>query len=380
MHSHESGAAIQSVWWRRPLEALFPDKLFDGQFQNPETQQVFDFDDRVMVDPDPFDFIAKNIVYYPPSDHQNLHTIFIPGLGQTAATSSQRSRRYAERLMTGIANLNNGSYLKQNPILAKVNPLLDWVDAGVHRLGLSGSPVIQNCARLILHSIHHHRAIHFSADSHGTILLGRALKVAKRTFIANYSSGADIKNYRELEQHWESLSNAFITVVTFGNGYRSWVKGPKYIMIFIDEDPLTLTAGIRPDNISPSLYYAPQVVVCAGDPLSSIVGFPGDPSDVEQRKDIQFLVFESMFKPEDFEAHNMMYTVELLRQSFIKNNLNIGDFTALYHSLRQGTFQSITATEAKSPTFPWPSDMAAYTWNPTSAFPKSIESPISIRS
>ena len=26
--------AIRSRWWRRPLEALFSDKVFDGQFQN----------------------------------------------------------------------------------------------------------------------------------------------------------------------------------------------------------------------------------------------------------------------------------------------------------------------------------------------------------
>ena len=128
MHSQESAQAIQSAWWRRPLEALFPDKTFDGQFQNPKTQQVFDFDDRVMVDPDPFGFIENHVAYYPSGDNRNVFTIFIPGLGQTAATSSKRSRRYAERLMTGIANLNNGSYIKRNPILTRVNPLLDRGD------------------------------------------------------------------------------------------------------------------------------------------------------------------------------------------------------------------------------------------------------------
>ncbi|NET51686.1 MAG: hypothetical protein F6K09_24150, partial [Merismopedia sp. SIO2A8] len=85
-----------------------------------------------------------------------------------------------------------------------------------------------------------------------------------------------------------------------------------------------------------------------------------------------FIVFESIFESGDFEAHNMMYTIELLRQSFIKNNLRIGDFVALYHALSQGTFELVTATEAKAETFPWPNDMEAYTWNATGAFAKVL--------
>ncbi|MEM9214933.1 MAG: hypothetical protein AAGD25_11370 [Cyanobacteria bacterium P01_F01_bin.150] len=372
MYSRESEQAIQSVWWRRPLEALFPDKTFDGQFQNPKTQQVFDFDDRVMVNPNPLGFIESHITYYPPSDNRNLFTIFIPGLGQTEATSSKRSRRYAERLLTGIANLNNGSYIKRNPILTKVNPLMDWIEATVHRLDLSGSPVIGNCARLILYGINHRQVINFATDSHGTILLGRGLQAARRRFILGHASRWNAKEYQYWEQRWEELSNQFINVVTFGNGYRIWVKGPKYIMIFIDGDPLACTVGINPDNVQPRQVDDSRVVVCSGDPLTTTKGMGPDLISRAKRNDIQFLVFESIFEPGNFEAHNMMYTIELLRQSFVKNNLPIGDFVGLYHALRQGSFEAVTAAEAMAENFPWPDDMADYTWNATGAFSKIL--------
>ena len=347
MHNRETEQekeyAIHSSWWRRPLEALFHDKTFDGQFQNPGTEQVFDFDDLVIVDPDPFGFIEKNIVYYPPGDERELYTIFIPGLGQTKATSSKRSRRYAERLLTGIANLNNASYLKQNPIFTKINPLLDWIDATIHRLGLSGSPVIDNCARLILYGINHNQVINFSADSHGTILLGRGLRAAKQKFILSHTFFLNFKGRRHWEERWEELSHQLINVFAFGNGYQAWVKGPKYIMVLITGDPLASTVGIRSEN-----------------------------TQELKHSDIQFLVFEPIFEPGDFEAHNMMYTIELLRQSFIKNNLKVGDFLALYQALSQGTFKLVTATEAKAETFPWPKDMEEYTWHATGAFSKIL--------
>ncbi len=347
MHSQETEQetehAIYSSWWRRPLEVLFPDKTFDGQFQNPETEQVFDFDDLVMVAPDPFGFIEKNIVYYPSGDERELYTIFIPGLGQTKATSSKRSRRYAERLLTGIANLNNASYLKQNPIFTKINPLLDWIDATIHRLGLSGSPLIDNCARLILYAINHNQVINFSADSHGTILLGRGLCAAKQKFIQSHTFFLNFKGRRYWEKRWEELSHQLINVFAFGNGYQRWIKGPKYIMVFITGDPLASTVGIR-------LEKAQQL----------------------KRSDIQFLVFEPIFEAGDFEAHNMMYTIELLRQSFIKNNLKIGDFVGLYQALSQGNFKLVTVAEAKEETFPWPKDMEEYTWHAKGAFSKIL--------
>ena len=340
----EKEQAIQSPWWRRPLEALFPDKTFDGQFQNPETEQVFDFDDLVMVQPDPLEFIEKNIVYYPPGDEKELSTIFISGLGQTNATSSQRSCRYAERLLTGIANLNNASYLKQNPIFTKINPFLDWIDAAIHRLGLSGSPVIDNCARLILHGITHKQVINFSADSHGTILFGRGLRAAKKKFILSNTSFFNFKGRQHWEERWEELSHQLINVFAFGNGYKAWVKGPKYIMVFI-----------------------------TGDPLASRVGITPEKAQKLQRSDIQFLAFDPIFESGDFEAHNMMYTIELLRQSFIKNNLKVGDFAGLYQGLSQGNFKLVTAAEAHAETFPWPKDMKKYTWDPEGSSSKILD-------
>jgi len=347
--TQEKRRAIRSRWWRRPLEALFSDKVFDGQFQNPGTEQVFDFDDLVMVEPDPFAFIENNIVHYPSGDKQPLYTIFIPGLEKTEEISSKRSRRYAARLCTGIANLNNATYLKQDPILKRINPFLDWIDVAIHRLGLSGSPVIDNCARLILEGIHHNQVINFSANSHGTILLGRGLRTAKKKFILSRTSFFNFKGRRFWENCWEECTHQLINVFAFGNCYRAWVKGPKYIMISISGDHLTSKFGIEPKHIKKN---SQQGIL--RDILWGILRGASP--------HIQFLIFEPIFKSGDSEAHNIMYTIELLQQSFIKNNLRVGDFTALYQALSQGTLTLVAADEAKEKTFPWPKDMKEYSY------------------
>ncbi|MEM9946228.1 MAG: hypothetical protein AAF810_09215 [Cyanobacteria bacterium P01_D01_bin.36] len=344
--AQEKRRAIRSRWWRRPLEALFSDKVFDGQFQNPGTEQVFDFDDLVILEPNPFTFIENNIVYYPPGNEQASYTIFIPGLEKTEATSSKRSRRYAARLCTGIANLNNATYLKQNPILKRINPFMDWIDAALHRLGLSGSPVIDNCARLVLVAIHRNQAINFSANSHGTILLGRGLRTAKKQFILSHTSFLNFKRRRYWEKRWNAIAHQFINVFAFGNCYRAWVKGPKYIMVSISGDHLTSKIGIEPKHVRK-------------DSQKSILK--------SVSHNIQFLIFDSIFEPGEAEAHNIMYTIELLRQSFIKNNLRVGDFAALYQALSQGRLKLVTAAEAKSKTFPWPKDIEAYSYSATNS-------------
>ncbi|MGK7888773.1 MAG: hypothetical protein AB4042_05520 [Leptolyngbyaceae cyanobacterium] len=364
--------SIQSAWWRRPLETLFPDKIFDGQFQNPKTGELFDFDDLVMQQPDPLAFIAQHVTYYPPDDQGHLQAIFVSGLGQTEAIASKRSRRYAERLSTGIANLNNGSYIKKNPILASINSLLDWVNAVLDYLSLSGSPVIENCAQLILHGINHQQTVNLASDSHGTILLGRALKVAKKRFIQQQTSFLNVKDRQSSTKQWEELSHQFINILAFGNGYRTWVKGPKYIMVFMAGDPLAVTVGLTPNYLQSRQYHNSQYIIAAGDPLVATIGLNQDNLQQPDRSDIQFLIFESIFATGDFEAHNMMYTIELLRQSFIKNGLEVGDFVGLYQALKQGTFQLVTASEAKADSFPWPQDMDEYTWNATGAFAKLL--------
>jgi hypothetical protein len=62
-----------------------------------------------------------------------------------------------------------------------------------------------------------------------------------------------------------------------------------------------------------------------------------------------------------------MFTNELLRQTFIKNQLEIGHFWGLYNKLTQGTLEIATADEV-----PWSSDIKDFTWDPDSL--KSIPS------
>ncbi|MFH7024591.1 MAG: hypothetical protein ACHBN1_04130 [Heteroscytonema crispum UTEX LB 1556] len=331
MKSLDKAKQILSNWWRWPVETLFPDKKFDGQLQNPGSEQIFDFD-SVITSLNPIAKIAKEIVYYPENDKRELFAIFISGLGQRASESSKRSRRYARTLLTGIANMNNSSFLKQRPLVAFINRYLDWINAALDRVGLSGSPVIENTASLINYAINNDIILNFSGDSLGTILLARAIRRAKRKFISRRALMFDFAARRIQERKWEQRTLSLINVFAFGNGYRKWVKGPNYIMVYIEGDTLTKKFGITPQK-----------------------------AIKQKRDDIKFLIFPRLFPEGSFEAHNMMFTIELLRQTFQKNHIEIGDFIGLYNKLNSSTLEIATPDEVS-----WPSDMKDYTWNPDS--------------
>ena len=319
---------VESNPQRWLLEILFPDKEFDGQFQNPGTEEIFDFDDVIAME-SPVAFISQEIAYYPEGDDCELFAVFISGLGQPEEISSKRSRRYAETLRTGVANMNNSSFLKQNPLFGFINKYLDWIDAAIHRIGLAGSPAIENTAILIVHAIENDKNLNFSGDSHGTILLARAINLAKRKFICKHTDFWNFKARKIQETKWENRTAQLMNIFAFGNGFQTWAKGPKYIMVSIEGDVVPERFGINPEK--------------------AIEG---------GREDIQFITFERMFPEGSFEAHNMMFTTELLRQTFIKNNIVIGDFVDLYFQLKAGTLKLATAQEVS-----WPDDMEEYVWN-----------------
>ncbi|MBW4667791.1 MAG: hypothetical protein KME60_10230 [Cyanomargarita calcarea GSE-NOS-MK-12-04C] len=331
MKSLDKTKKIVSPWWRWPLEVLYPDKKFDGQLQNPGSEEVFDFD-SVMASVNPIAAIATDIAYYPLNDSRELFAIFVSGLGQREKESSRRSRRYAVTLETGIANMNNASFLKQNPIIGFINRYLDWINATLDYLGLSGSPIIENAASLITYAVNNSITLNLSGDSLGTILLARAIRRAKRKFIYAHTSIFDLTAQRIEEQKWEQRTSNLINVFAFGNGYKKWVKGPNYIMVYIQGDPLAEKFGITP-----------RIAI------------------KQKRDDIKFLIFPRLFPKGSFEAHNMMFTTELLRQTFKKNQIGVGDFARLHKKLNSNTLEIATPEEVS-----WPSDMKDYTWNPDS--------------
>ncbi|MGH8002452.1 MAG: hypothetical protein ACREPR_24245 [Brasilonema sp.] len=337
MTRSDKAKQIVSPWWRWPLEALFPDKKFDGQLQNPGNEQVFDFD-LVMASVNPITTIASEIAYYPENDKRELFAIFVSGLGQSESESSRRSRRYATTLLTGVANMNNSTYLKQHPIIAFINRYLDWINAVLDYVSLSGSPVIENAATLMTYAVNNSITLNLSGDSLGTILLGRAIRLAKINFISGRARVFDFGQRRIQEKKWEQRTSQFINVFTFGNGYRKWVRGPNYIMVSIQGDPLPEKFGMTPRR-----------------------------AIKQKRDDIKFLIFPRLFPKGSFESHNMMFTIELLRQTFEKNQIEVGDFAGLYNKLNSSTLEIATPDEVS-----WPSDMKDYTWNQDSL--KSIPS------
>ena len=134
--------------------------------------------------------------------------------------------------------------------------------------------------------------MNLSGDSHGTILLPRAINRAKRKFIVRRAAIWDCKGGRRGKWKWQKYSNQLIKVLNFGNGYQKWVKGPKYIILAMKGDPFLYSFGITPEEAAK-----------------------------KGKDDIKFLIFPRMFPEGSFEAHNMMFTTELLRRTFQKNGL-----------------------------------------------------------
>ena len=85
------------------------------------------------------------------------------------------------------------------------------------------------------------------------------------------------------------------------------------------------------------------------------------------------IIFDNIFhktsNPETFESHNMMYTIELLRETFVLNDINVGDFTSLWKKLvHDKDLKLISKEQALHPSFPWPNDMIEnYTWDKENA-------------
>jgi len=314
---------------------IFPDIKYNGSIVNPKTLEVFSFEETVLRDEKgPFHFIENHATYYPDSRRSSCeekYAIFVPGLGQPIKEACSRSRRYAERMeITGITNMHNSSYVNGIIFSGKNGEKLDFVNAFLHYTGIRGSPVIDNLCYLILDAIVRRVHLNLGCDSHGTILVGRALQDAKDKF-CRFSS----------ESEWDKLTYEYIFVIVFGNSYRKWVRGPKYIFCYIQGDQLPEKGGWTEEKYKESIQKNKK-------------------NDVG----IQFLVFERMFA-DDFEAHNMMYTIELLKQSMIQNRIDINDFNELYHQLKNGTFKKVTAEQAMSGSFPWPLDIINFTWVPS---------------
>ncbi|KAL7573718.1 hypothetical protein ACA910_007756 [Epithemia clementina (nom. ined.)] len=281
----------------------------------------YNFED-VMKKEDPRQFLAKNAVYYPEGTSAKQHDlfVFILGLGQVAKESSRRSRQYAERLQVGVVNLNNASFLKDNSIYKYVNPYLDWVDAGLDCMGVLGSPVIDHASILIYQAVMKQTKLNLAGDSHGTIFMSRALRCARNKFLGKSGSNHNL---------WEEQACANLNIVTFGNGHRCWPKGPKYVMNYIEGDPLPKSIGMTREQ-------------------------------TRNRSDIKFLVFGPLPKLKS-EAHNMMFTIEFLQAMFEKNDLEIGAMSNLLAKIQTDKCKVVNVKDVV-----WPNDLATYVFRNSS--------------
>ncbi len=287
---------------------FFPDKANDGEIFA-ANGTAYDFD-SILKSPDRWRLLTA-AAQPAPADAKVPLVIFVPGLGQTAEDASTRLADTAQHSGFAITQLHNGSFLKEKPLLSRLNPKLDWIDAGVHRAGLSASPAIRNVRKLVLQAIKDGEPLNFSADSHGTILLGRGLKEAKATFIHEHLRVyRGTTNLAEVEEAW-NLATSKMNVVTFGNGFRNWPSGPNYLHVRIDGDPLPEKVGTH----------------------------EGKPGAAGPR----FLTFERFFPEGSFEAHNMKFTSRLLEATFEKNGLAQGDIEGLIARIDAGTLDAATA-------------------------------------
>jgi hypothetical protein len=325
-------SSLEQPWPTALLSGSYPDKAYDGHLHNVGDETFHDFE-TLMAGEDPLRAIAERVAWRAPGAGDDL-VVFINGLGQVQRDAGTRGRYYAEQLRLPWAQIHNGSFLKDQPWWPSVNGSLDWVDAAIHRLGLSDSPVIGRTAELVQHALASGQDLTLGGDSHGTIFLSRALRRAQHQWVDAHAAPWDLAGRARAEREFTSLAREHLRVITFGNGHRDWVLGPSYLHVYIDGDPL------------PSQFGTTQQ------------GSPGP--------DHHFLVFDSVFPEGSFEAHNMKFSAALLAETFERNGLERGDLDGLFERARQGSL-----VPARPDQVDWP-DMSPHQWDPGFDLPAAL--------
>ncbi len=256
---------------------------------------------------------------------------FIEGANQWLELGADRAKRHADRLGLPMTIVHNASFVKetpgQNKGKAQVERLLEAVSSPLLVLNLSTEQSVANVSKVMANALETGKPAYFGGYSQGSILVGKALQKTKDEYVKAHG-GNNSAARKKAEQSFEEKAGKTLNVMTFGNAYKSYPKGPNYLHTYIKGDPV-VDNGTRPDS---------------------------HPADAKTN----YLVFDQVFpgkKP--MENHNMLVTTELLKQTAELNGFAAGDLPALFKAASNPKSLKVpTAVDVD-----WPKDMNKVMWD-----------------
>jgi hypothetical protein len=321
-----TGKAFVSVV-KDPLSAVFRDQANDGKVMDLRTGAAHDFSVTNL----------ERLTYRPVDGGGRATLVFVPGANQVASVAVARAKDHADNLGTPLALIHNGSYLAQG--LSEGHPVdqvLRKVEE-VENLSLITRVAVPKSMRhvqaTVMDALTHQKPLYISAESQGTMVLGGGLRRAEGQFIKERSralrdnglSSAEAKV--QAREDWTVAAGRYLHVTTFSNAVSDLPEGPNYLHVMMRGDGVAEKFGSTPDKPHPGRTH--------------------------------FLRFDNIFPPGSYEPHNMMFTMELFKETCRRNDIPVGDFRALFRALGTGRALRV-ATPAQ---VPWPADMKDCLWD-----------------
>jgi hypothetical protein len=316
------------------LGAAFPDFAIDGFVLDPETGNATPFS---------FEALEQN-TYVPPGAEGRATVILSEGANQWGDLAAARSQRMADNLGLPIVAIHNASLVNED-LTGVGNDTAEFNrSAEIAATILLGSDLIsegsvENLTAVIERSILSGEPIYLSGYSQGAILVGQALNRAKDTYIAgNATTEAERALAAEL---WEEQAGRTLNILTFGNVYDNYPEGPNYLHVMMRGD--------------------------------SVVDGGTTPSNTPASERVQYLVFDQLFPGENnFENHNIMFLIELMRETMTMNGLPRGDLAALFAASKEAFARGTPLVVARPDEVNWPGDMQTVMWDANASFQDAL--------
>jgi len=320
----------------RPLPAALPlsrgDYADDGRVVDVRTGEARDFSLESL----------KAATYTPREGAGRVPLVFIEGANQWRGLGAERAKRHADRLGVPLAVVHNATLVRevpgQRPSVQKRNRDLENVVNVLLHQDLATERSAKNVGAAMLDAVESGRVACFAGESQGSILVGQAVRTARERYVRRHATGSDAAARARAVAEFEQKAGQTLYVLTFGNAYPAYPAGPNYLHVMMRGDPVPQN-GSRPDN---------------------------RPPDARTR----YLVFDQLFAGEkNFENHNVMFLVELMRRSAQLNGVPPGDLPALVRRVQSDApFRVARPDEVR-----WPADIQQRVWDPSNNVAASIK-------
>jgi hypothetical protein len=313
---------------------LLPDFAHDGKVVNLATGKTADFSVKAM----------RDAVYTPAGAAGRAPLVFTEGANQWLEVAQGRAKTHADTLKLPMVVVHNASFVKetpgQNSTLKNISRGIEGISNALLTKNLTTEKSVKSLSTAMLDAVETGKPAYFGGESQGTMLVGQALNQSKKDYIKKHAPSNGKGDVAVATKAWEKKAGENLNVLTFGNAYQSYPKGPNYVHVMMKGDPVVKN-GSRPDNV---------------------------PADAKT----QYMVFDQLFAGKNFENHNIALLTNLLKRTGEMNGFEAGDMRALFGANQAAQRSGKPLTMATPADVSWPKDINSQMWNSKSNVAESV--------